>query len=72
MMITGSGGFHHSLTIIKVSTLHDKTYFLNGPLSIVAGGRPDRRTSGEFNTNRKLHRNCADRTRVHILSLEKS
>lgn len=40
MMITGSGGFHHSLTIIKLSASHDKTHFSNSPPSIVMGGSP--------------------------------
>lgn len=31
MMITGSGGFQHLLTIIKMSTLHDRAHFSNLP-----------------------------------------
>lgn len=39
-MITGSGGFQHLLTIIKMSASHDKAYFSSSPPSVKIGFTP--------------------------------
>lgn len=55
-MITGSGGFQHLLTIIKMSTLHDKAHFSNTPSSVIIGCTPTHVENEEYNIAHKLYK----------------
>lgn len=69
MMITGSRGFQHLLTIIKMSASHDKAHLSNTPPSVITRSAPAQVQMK--NSIQPINRAKSERTWAHILLLEK-
>lgn len=69
MMITGSGGFQHLLTVIKMSASHDKAHFSNTPPSVITRCSPARVQMK--NSIQPINCSKSEWTLVHVLLLEK-